>query len=92
MLSQHQYRSLTEQKPITYKEAIFTRIVIVASVVFFIEAQIYGGFFTFLPLLLDIVGDHKVGLFFMVASGTMIISRFFIAHFADVHGRSPMFF
>ncbi len=86
------HRSPTEQTPITYKEAIFTRIVIVASVVLFIEAQIYGGFFTFLPLLLENVGDQKVGLFFMIASGTMIMGRFFIAHFADIYGRGPMFF
>jgi len=38
------HRASTELTPITYKEAIFTRIVIVASVVVFIEAQIYGGF------------------------------------------------
>ena len=86
------HRSPAEQTPITYKEAIFTRIVIVASVVLFIEAQIYGGFFTFLPLLLENVGDQKVGLFFMIASGTMIMGRFFIAHFADIYGRGPMFF
>ena len=35
------HRSPTEQKPITYKEAIFTRVVIIASVVLFIEAQNY---------------------------------------------------
>jgi MFS family permease len=86
------HRSPTEQKPITYREAIFTRIVIVASAVLFIEAQIFGGFFTFLPLLLKIAGDQKVGLFFMVASGTMVIGRLFIAHFADTYGRGPMFF
>jgi len=86
------YRHPTEQIPITFKKAIFTRIVIVASVVLFIEAQIYGGFFTFLPLLLENVGDQKVGLFFMIASGTMIIGRFSIAHFADIYGRGPMFF
>ena len=28
----------------------------------------------------------------MIASGTMIIGRFSIAHFADVYGRGPMFF
>ncbi|MBW2178208.1 MAG: MFS transporter [Deltaproteobacteria bacterium] len=86
------HRSPTEQTTITYKQAIFTRIVIVSSVVLFIEAQIYGGFFTFLPLLLESVGNQRVGLFFMVASGTMIIGRFSIAHFADVYGRGPMFF
>jgi len=86
------YRRPTEQTPITFKEAIFTRIVIVASVVLFIETQTYGGFFTVLPLLLENVGDQKVGLFFMIASGTMIIGRFSIAHFADIYGRGPMFF
>ncbi|MBT8350536.1 MAG: MFS transporter, partial [Deltaproteobacteria bacterium] len=86
------HRSPTDQIPVTYKEAIFSRVVIVASAVVLIEAQIYGGFFTFLPLLLDNVGNQKVGLFFMIASGTMIIGRFSIAHFADIYGRGPMFF
>jgi sugar phosphate permease len=34
-----------------------------------------------LPLLFENMGDQKVGLFFMIASGTMIIGRFSIAHF-----------
>lgn len=85
-------RNPMERTPITNKQAIFTRIVIVSSVVLFIEAQIFGGFFTFLPLLLESVGNQRVGLFFLIASGTMIIGRFSIAHFSDVYGRGPMFF
>ena len=85
-------RNSIEQTPITYKQAIFTRIVIVSSIVLFIEAQIFGGFFTFLPLLLKGVGNQSVGLFFMIASGTMIIGRFSFAHLTDVYGRGPMFF
>jgi len=86
------HRSPTEQGPATYKEAIFNRVVLVASAVVLIEAQIFGGFFTFLPLLLETVGNQQVGLFFMIASGTMIIGRFSFAHFADIYGRGPMFF
>jgi MFS family permease len=85
-------RQFKEQTTITYRKAVFTRIILVASVVLFIEAQIYGGFFTFLPLLLESAGNQQVGLFFMISSGTMIIGRFSIAHFADVYGRGPMFF
>lgn len=86
------HRTPAELSPITYKEAIFTRIVIVASVVVFIEAQIYGGFFTFLPLFLENVGVQKIGLFFMVSSCTMIIGRLSFARLTDVYGRGPMFF
>jgi MFS family permease len=86
------HRIPTKLPPITYKEAIFTRIVIVASVVIFIEAQIYGSFFTFLPLLLKNIGVQEVGLFFMVSSGTMIIGRFSFARLTDIYGRGPMFF
>lgn len=80
------------EKPITYRKAVFTRVILVASVVLFVEAQIYGGFFTFLPLLLESVGNQKVGMFFMIASVTTIIGRFSISHFPDVYGRGPMFF
>ena len=86
------HRTPTERPPVTYKEAVFTRTVIVASVVVFIEAQIYGGFFTFLPLFLKDVGVQKIGLFFMVSSGTMILGRLSFARLTDVYGRGPMFF
>lgn len=85
-------RNPAEKTPITFKKAIFTRIVIVSSVVLFIEAQIYGGLFTFLPLLLESVGDQRVGLFFMIASGIMIIGRLSIGHYTDVYGRGATFF
>jgi len=82
----------TAKIPVSYKQAVFTRIVLVASAVLFIEAQIYGSFFTFLPLLLQATGIQKTGLFFLIASGVMVIGRFSIAHFADIYGRGPMFF
>lgn len=85
-------RVLKKQAPISYATAVFTRIVIVSSVVLFIEALIYGGFFTFLPLLLESMGDQKVGLFYMISCGIMIIGRFSFAHLADVYGRGPSFF
>ena len=92
ILIQEPHRQATKAAAVSYRQAVFTRIVLVASVVLFIEAQIYGGFFTFLPLLLETVGNLNVGLFFMIASGTMIVGRFAFAHFADVYGRGPMFF
>jgi len=84
--------ALAEKSSATYRQAVFTRSVLVPSAVLFIEAQIYGDSFTFLPLLLKDVGNQQVGLFFLIASGVMIVGRLLAAHFADVYGRGPMFF
>jgi MFS family permease len=80
------------RKSITYREVIFKRVVVVSSAIVLVEGMIFGGIFTFLPLMLKGERAVNAGLFFLAASAVIVCCRFFVSRFSDTYGRGPMFF
>ncbi len=62
-----------------------------SSFIQLINAMVFGGIMTFLPIFLSGTGMN-VGIFFIVQSITVIICRMIFARLSDVHGRGPVFF
>lgn len=76
----------------SYREIVFTRSVLASSFIQIVNAMIFGGVMTFLPLLLAPMKGVSIGIFFMVESAVIILFRFFAARLVDQYGRGPVFF
>lgn len=76
----------------SYRKIILNRVVVVSSLLALIEALIYGGVFTFLPLLLKNESGMNAGIFFMVSAVVIIVCRLSVSHLSDRYGRGPMSF
>ncbi len=74
-----------------YRKAIFNRSVLLSSFIQIVNAVIFGGVMTFLPIFLTKAGLN-VGIFFLVESCTIILCRISAAHLSDRFGRGPVFF
>ncbi len=75
----------------SYRMLITSRSVLVASAIQIVNAMIFGGMMTFLPILLTKNGLNA-GMFFLVESIAIITCRFLAARLSDELGRGPVFF
>jgi len=83
----------TEKKlKLPYRTIVYKRSVLVSSFIQLINAVIFGGVMTFLPLLLMDIDGVNVGIFFLVESVVIIACRFMAAEMSDKYGRGPVFF
>lgn len=90
MIREHALRKQGMNR-IRYREIILRRSILVSSFIQLINAMIFGGIMSFLPVLLNDLGMN-VGMFFIVQSITIIICRMVFARFSDRYGRGPVFF
>jgi MFS family permease len=86
------HKRTQRKSKLPYKTIIFKRSVIVSSFIQLVNAIIFGGIMTFLPLLLITIEGVNVGVFFMVESIVIIVCRFMAAQISDTYGRGPVFF
>ena len=83
-----------ERKPEAraYINTLRNRCVMVASGLVLVLAVMYGGIFTFLPVLVKDQFSVNVGLIFMINSLSLVIIRLLTSHFSDRYGRGPVAF
>ncbi len=77
---------------IPYKKVVFKRSVLVSSFIQVVNAVIFGGIMTFLPLHLKDIEGVSIGIFFLVQSIVIIACRLLTARMPDKYGRGPVFF
>ena len=77
---------------ISFKKVVFKRSILVSSMAILMNAVIFGGIMTFLPLLVNKTPGLNIGFFFLIQAVIVIICRLFMAHFSDIYGRGPVFF
>ena len=73
------------------RESLFSRAILVSSSIQIVNAVIFGGIMTFLPILLAKNGLNAA-LFFMVESLIVVAVRITLGHLSDQLGRGPVFF
>jgi len=76
---------------VSYKTLLTNRSVVVASGIQLINAMVFGGMMTFLPILLAKNGLNA-GMYFLIESIAIILCRFLAARLSDRLGRGPVFF
>jgi MFS family permease len=76
----------------SFKQVVFKRSIFVSSMAILMNAIIFGGIMTFLPLLVNKTPGLNIGFFFLTEALIVIVCRFFMAHFSDLYGRGPVFF
>ena len=89
-LKEHKARQKPE-KTSSYRAILTSRSVVVASGIQIVNAIIFGGMMTFLPILLTKNGLNA-GLFFLMESISIISCRLLAARLSDELGRGPVFF
>jgi len=77
---------------ISFKKVVLKRSILVSSMAILMNAVIFGGIMTFLPLLVNKTPGLNIGFFFLTEAVIVIICRLFMAHFSDLYGRGPVFF
>ena len=90
-LTEQRWKSVEKQK-ISYKNVVFKRSILVLSFIQLVNAIIFGGIVTFLPVLLEKTSDLNIGPFFVIESIVVILCRIFASHLSDRYGRGPVFF
>lgn len=70
---------------------LFSRTIVVSSGIQIVNAVIFGGVMTFLPILISRQGLNAA-LFFMVEALCVITMRLTLGHLSDRWGRGPVFF
>ncbi|MCK5099835.1 MAG: MFS transporter [Desulfobacteraceae bacterium] len=77
---------------ISFKQVVLKRSILVSSMAILMNAVIFGGIMTFLPLLVNQTPGLNIGFFFLTQAIVVIVCRLFMAHFSDLYGRGPVFF
>ncbi|MCK5310755.1 MAG: MFS transporter [Desulfobacteraceae bacterium] len=77
---------------ISFKKIVLKRSILVSSMAILMNAVIFGGIMTFLPLLVNKTPGLNIGFFFLTQAVIVIVCRLFMAHFSDLYGRGPVFF
>jgi len=78
-------------RTVSYRTLLASRSVVVSSGIQLINAMIFGGMMTFLPILLAKSGLNA-GLYFFIESIAIILCRVLAARLSDRLGRGPVFF
>ena len=79
------------KRTVSYRTLLASRSVVVSSGIQLINAMIFGGMMTFLPILLAKNGLNA-GLYFFIESIAIILCRVLAARLSDRLGRGPVFF
>lgn len=86
------FKASVKKERDSFAEVFLRRVVLASSGIVFIMALLYGGLFTFLPILLTSELHLNAGVFFTINSVSLVVFRYFISPLLDRYGLGPVFF